>query len=336
MNRRLLADIGGTNTRFAVGEADRLERLHVLRNADYATFQEAARGFLTSLPKEMRISRAALAIAGRTTGDTVHLTNHHWTFSIDRAREELGLSELRVVNDFEAAALAIPHLAPADRLTVGPERPDRHGPIALVGPGTGLGVAALIPSSNDWIVVPSEGGHGTMPAATHEEARVLDLLRRRWHHVSAERVLSGPGLENIHAACRELEGLDPLPLTAADITAAAVKQEDSCCSHAFKMFCEMLGTFAGNLALTFRATGGVYVAGGILLRLKEGFAASGFRTRFEQKGRLRNYLCEIPTYLIVHPQPALKGLITLTYQRQARGAFALTCSRSYLPDCGRR
>jgi glucokinase len=308
---RLLADIGGTNTRFAIGEADRLAHLRVLRNDEYATFQDAARGFLATLPKEMRILRAALAIAGRTEGDKVRLTNHHWEFSIDRAREELGLSELRVLNDFEAAALAVPHLAPADRLTIGPERADRHGPMVLVGPGTGLGVAALIPISHGWLVVPSEGGHGTMPPATEEEASVLDLVRKDWGHASAERVLSGPGLENIHAACRKLKGLDPMPLSAADITAAAVAGSDPCCSHVFQMFCDMLGTVAGNFALTFRSTGGVYMAGGILLQLKDAFAASGFRVRFEQKGRLSGYLCEIPTYLIVHPQPALKGLTTL-------------------------
>jgi glucokinase len=150
-----------------------------------------------------------------------------------------------------------------------------------------------------------------MAAATCEEGRVLDLLRKRWDHVSAERVLSGPGLENLYVPLRLLDGASAKPLSAAEITAAMVGGEDPYSGRAFELFCGMLGTVAGNIALTFGATGGLYVAGGILLRFKDAFAASGFRARFEQKGRLSTYLRSVPTYLIVHPQPALIGLATL-------------------------
>jgi glucokinase len=227
-----------------------------------------------------------------------------------------------VLNDFEAIAMAAPYLATNERMVIGPaDLPTRRGPIALVGPGTGLGVAGLIPKSDGWIVVPTEGGHSTMVAATCEEGRVLDILRERWAHVSAERVLSGPGLENLYAALRFLDGAVPKPLSAREITAAMVAGEDKYSSRAFELFCRMLGTFAGNLALTFGATGGIYIAGGILLRFKKVFAASGFRARFEQKGRLSTYLQSIPTCLIVHPQPALVGLATLgnaAYSQQTR------------------
>jgi glucokinase len=309
---RLIADIGGTNTRFAVGQAGRFDHMLELRNAEHATFQDAARHFLDQLPNGMRVSKAALAVAGGTSGDVVSLTNYHWSFSVARVRDELGLAELRVINDFEAIAMAVPYLGTDERVVVGPDDlPVRRGPIALVGPGTGLGVAGLIPTRDGWSVVPTEGGHSTMAAATCEEGRVLDLLRKRWDHVSAERVLSGPGLENLYVALRLLDGASSKPLSAAEITAAMVGGEDPYSGRAFELFCRMLGTVAGNVALTFGATGGVYVAGGILLRFKDAFAASGFRARFEQKGRLSAYLRSVPTYLIVHPQPALIGLATL-------------------------
>jgi glucokinase len=309
---QLIADVGGTNTRFALGQAGRFEHMRALRNAEHATFQDAARHFLAGLPDGMRVSKAALAVAGWTSGDVVSLTNHHWSFSLGRARDELGLSELRVLNDFEAIAMAVPYLGTDERMVIGhDDLPVRRGPIALVGPGTGLGVAGLIPTSDGWIVVPTEGGHSTMAAANREEGRVLDLLRERWGHVSAERVLSGRGLENLYAALRFLDGASSEPLSAAEITAAMVGGEDPYSGRAFELFCSMLGTVAGNVALMFGATGGLYLAGGILLRFKDAFAASGFRARFEQKGRLSIYLRSVPTYLIVHPQPALMGLATL-------------------------
>jgi glucokinase len=306
---QLIADIGGTNTRFAVGQAGRFEHLCELRNAEHATFLDAARHFLAGLPKGMRISKGALAVAGLTSQDVVKLTNYDWSFSIGRTRDELGLSQLRVLNDFEATALAVPYLGTDERLVIGHDLPVDRGRIAVIGPGTGLGIAGLIPASDGWVVVPSEGGHSTMPAATREEGRLLDLLRERWGHVSAERVLSGQGLENLYVALRTLDGADPEPLSAAEITAAM--GEDPYCGQAFELFCTMLGTVAGNAALMYGATGGVYVAGGILPRFKDAFAASGFRARFEQKGRLSIYLRSVPTYLVVHPEPALLGLATL-------------------------
>lgn len=309
---RLIADIGGTNTRFAIGQGGRFAHLLELRNAEYATFQDAARHFLDRLPDRTRVSKAALAVASEVSGDVVSLTNCPWSFSIARVRDELGLSELRVINDFEAIARAVPYLGADDRMVIGPSDPAaRVGPIAVLGPGTGLGVAGLIPAGDGWIAIPTEGGHVTMAAATREEGRVLDLLRERWDHVSAERVLSGPGLENLYTALRVLDGAGSEPLSAAEITAAMAGGNDPYSVRAFELFCCMLGTVAGNVALTFGATGGVYVAGGILPRFKDAFAASGFRARFEQKGRLRAVLQSIPTYLIVHPQPALSCLAML-------------------------
>lgn len=309
---RLIADIGGTNSRFAVGQAGRFTHVLELRNAEHASFQDAARYFLSRLPRGMQISQAALAVASRVSGDVVSLTNCHWSFSIAALRDELAFSELRVINDFEAIAMAVPYLGLEERMVIGPDNlAATHGPIAVVGPGTGLGVAGVIPASDGWIAVATEGGHVTMAAATREEARILDILRERWDHVSAERVLSGPGLENLYTALRVLDGAGSAPLGAAEISAAMLDRNDPYSARAFELFCCMLGTVAGNLALTFGAKGGVYIAGGILPRFKEAFAASGFRARFERKGRLSALLQSVPTYLIVHPQPALSCLARL-------------------------
>ena len=307
----LIADIGGTNARFAVAQDGRFDHLSVLRTAGYPTMQAAARAFLAGLPAGLNVSRAALDVAGPVSGDEVSLTNGAWSFSIAAARSELGLTELRVFNDFAATAMGIPHLGPADSIKIGGGNRVEHGPIAVIGPGTGLGVGCLVHGPDGWVVSPGEGGHATMPAATREESRIIDLLRDRWGHVSAERVLSGQGIRNLYEAVCILSGQTSRGLADREITAAALAGEDATCEQAVDLFCAMLGTVAGNLAMTLGATGGLFVTGGILPRFPDRFVASGFRERFESKGRLSSYLRSIPAYLVVHPNPALVGLANL-------------------------
>lgn len=316
---RLIGDIGGTNARFAVAQDGAVEHLRILHTGEYPTLAQAAREFLAALPPALRPSQAALAMAGPVVGGRARLTNQRWAFSIDEAKRELGFSELLVVNDFAATAMAIPYLSAADLMTIGNGVAVPGGPVGLVGPGTGLGMGCLIRADASWMQLPSEGGHATMPAATDEESRVLAVLRARSDHVSAERVLSGSGLVNLYAALCELAGVPARALEPAEITAAALAGADACCGRALDLFCAMLGTIAGNLALTFCATGGVYVAGGIVPRFKEWLAASEFRDRFEAKGRLGDYVRAIPTWLILHPWPALLGLANLDAFRQPRG-----------------
>ena len=219
-----------------------------------------------------------------------------------------------MINDFTANGLAIPHLGESDRIQIGRGSPVSDAPIGLIGPGTGLGVSALFPTRSGAVPIPAEGGHVTMAPANAQESAVLNLMRRRYDHVSAERVLSGPGLVNLYAALCELSAVPAASFTPAQITNPRIWDEDPRTREATAMFCAMLGTMAGNLALTLGARGGVYVAGGIVPRLGAYFAQSAFRARFEAKGRLRGYLASIPTYVIARPLPALLGAAALLKQ----------------------
>jgi glucokinase len=308
---RLIADIGGTNARFAVARDGRIEHLTILATGKYPTMQAAAREFLAGLPAGLSVTRGAIDIAGPVVGDHVHLTNSGWSFSIAAAKAELGFDDLKVMNDFAAAALGIPLLPASDYIAIGGGTRQPHGPIGAIGPGTGLGVAGLVYADHRWVVLPGEGGHSTMPAATREEGAILDIMRDRFGHVSAERVLSGQGLENLYQAVAKLRGATADALSDHEITAAALAGSDAVAAHVLDLFCEMLGTVAGNLAMTLGCSGGVFLLGGILPRFAGRFAASGFRARFESKGRLSDYMRAIPTYLVTHDNPALLGLAGL-------------------------
>ncbi len=306
--RRVIGDIGGTNARFAIAESGKYSALSHIAVNDYPTLQDALTAYIATLPDTLRPSTGVLAIAGPVFGDHIQLTNQSWSFSISELKAALGLSSLVVVNDFAAIAMAIPYLPAADRFPVGDVKADVSGPIGIIGPGTGLGVSTLVPDRGQWIMVPGEGGHVTLPAVTAEEDKIIAVLRERWSHISAERVLSGSGLVNLYQALCTIDGRTPEPLSPADVTDHAIRGTDATCVETFRVFCAMLGTVAGNLAVTVGATGGIYLAGGILLRFKDAFASSPFRERFEAKGRFRDYLRKIPTFMILEESPALLGL----------------------------
>jgi glucokinase len=244
-------------------------------------------------------------------GDCISLTNKAWSFSIEDLKQSLHLTALSVVNDFAATAQSIPYLASQHLFAIGPEIANAHGNIGIVGPGTGLGMSSLIPHGDGWTLVAGEGGHATLAASTEEEFAIIRMLRKRWSHVSAERVLSGAGLVNLYEALCALRGVEPLMLAPADVTRRAMDKSDEVCVRAFNHFCEFLGSVAGDLALTVGAFGGVYIAGGILPRFKEAFAASTFRERFEAKGRFASMLAKMPTWLILEESPALIGLANM-------------------------
>jgi glucokinase len=311
----LIGDVGATNARFALVQADGSmtpPRVYALN--DHPSISDAIDTYLAEESPAARPGQAVLAVASPITGDQVTLTNHTWTFSIEALRRHVGLRQLRVINDFAANALAIPHLGESDRVQIGAGLPVSDAPIALIGPGTGLGVSALIPTQSGAVPIPGEGGHVTMAPANARESAVLDLMRKRYDHVSAERVLSGPGLVNLYATLCELSAAPAAPFTPAQITNSRMWDEDPRTLEATAMFCAMLGTVASNLALTFGARGGIYIAGGIVPRLGPFFAQTEFRTRFEAKGRLRGYLTTIPSYVIVRPLPALLGATALLKQ----------------------
>jgi glucokinase len=307
----LVGDIGATNARFALVARDGTLSHHAnLLCDDYPSLAAAMDAFLAAA-NAARPARAVLAVAASAAGDRVSFTNNPWTFSIADLAAHLGLTQLRIINDFHANALAVPHLATSDLRQVGGGEPVPNMPMAIIGPGSGLGVSAAVPTSAGYVPVSGEGGHVTMAAADDEESAVLALMRRRYDHVSAERVLSGPGLVNLYNALCELAGTGAAALTAAQISDPATGARDALAGRAVSMFCAMLGTVAGNLAVTLGARGGVYIAGGIVPKLGEAFATSPFRARFEDKGRFSGYLAAIPTYVVIRPEAALRGAAQL-------------------------
>jgi glucokinase len=306
MTIRLLADIGGTNARFALDVDGKIQNDRVLACADYIDIGTAVRSFLSDC--KVKPVEAAFAIAAPLHGDLVRMTNHVWQFSVSALRQELGLQRLAVLNDFTALALALRYLPANELQQVGGGPPIANAPIALIGAGTGLGVSGLIPGDGKWFPLQGEGGHVTIAAMNDREAAVLSILRSRMGHVSAERVLSGPGLLNLYQALCVLDECAATLTTPADITQQGLSNADQQCRAALELFCAMLGTVASNLVLTLGAVGGVYIGGGIVPRLKGFFAQSAFRQRFEDKGRYANYLAPIPAYVIHSELPAFVGL----------------------------
>ncbi len=316
----LVGDIGATNARFALVRPDgSIGFTRAILCNDFSTIGEAIAAFLAQAP-EAKPSHSVIAVASSPEGDIVGLTNHAWTFSIEDLRETLGLTQLRIVNDFHANALAIPHLAVHELIKIGGGKAVAGAPIGILGPGSGLGVSALVSTNgDDAIVIPGEGGHVTMAAANAREAAVFEILRSQFVHVSAERVLSGPGLVNLYGALCKLAEVPAAPLTAEEISHPGARGDDRYAREATEMFCAMLGTIAGNLALTLGARGGIYIAGGIVPKLGPTFARSAFRERFEEKGRFHSYLAKIPTYVVVRPFAALLGAVNLLRQGAENG-----------------
>jgi glucokinase len=308
----LLADIGGTNARFALEHCPgSIGDIATLACAGYPRFQDAVRAYLARHAAGARVRHAVIAIANPVEGDYIKMTNHCWEFSLDAARAELGLDTLLAVNDFAALAMAVPQLAASDLVQVGGGAPALDGVIGLVGAGTGLGVAGLLPAHGRWTVLSSEGGHVAFSPLDRREQDILEFCRQRWDHVSAERLVSGPGLALIHEAlaarCGMQAGGQARALDPATIVERALDGSDPLCVETLDTFCAMLGTVAANVAVTLCARGGIYIGGGVVPRLGEWFARSPFRARFENKGRFSGFTARIPCFVIHAPYPALGG-----------------------------
>ncbi|MDB5818356.1 MAG: glucokinase [Rhizobacter sp.] len=354
---RLLADVGGTNARFAWREhaGSPISDVASYPGDGYASLADAAEAYLRDHAKPAPCW-GSIGIANPITGDEVRMTNRDWSFSIRALKARLGMERLIVINDFTALALALPLLSAAELRQVGSGAPLPRAAIALIGPGTGLGVSGMVRSVGDehWVPLSGEGGHVSLAATTDREASVVAALRKRFGHASAERAVSGPGLENLFHALAEIDGVAVEPLTAAEISKhgvmhdpanqaavaaaagsassgvpgaapAPVAPEGSAaaplatspavslltqarCAEALGLFCAFLGTTAGNLALSLGARGGVYIGGGIVPRLGDWFDRSLFRERFEAKGRFRDYLDAVPTWVVTAKEsPALRG-----------------------------
>lgn len=307
----LLGDIGGTNARFAILRGDIIGHAANLKVASYAQATDAIGAYIKGLGDQARIDAAAIAVAGPVKDRAAKLTNGTWQIDAGEIESRFKLSRVRLVNDFAAQAWAIPRLDSSALRKIGDGEAVAGAPRAVLGPGTGLGVASYLPPPAGPAVIVGEGGHATMPATDEREAAILAALRARFGHVSAERVLSGEGMVNLYDTIAALDGETPPRRNPSEITKAALAQECAVSQATLDQFCAMLGTVAGNLALTLGAQGGVYIAGGIGPRVADYFAASRFRARFEDKGRFKSYLAPIPTWLVSHPAPAFLGLAEL-------------------------
>ncbi|MEM5382256.1 bifunctional transcriptional regulator/glucokinase [Paraburkholderia phymatum] len=317
---RLLADIGGTNARFALETGPgEITQVLVYPCADYPGVAEVIKKYLKD-SKIGRVNHAAIAIANPVDGDQVSMTNHDWTFSIEATRRQLGFDTLLVVNDFTALAMALPGLTDSQRVQVGGGTRRQNSVIGLLGPGTGMGVSGLIPADDRWIALGSEGGHATFAPMDEREDLVLQYARKKWPHVSFERVAAGPGLEVIYRAlaARDKKRV-PATLEVSEIVKKGL-DGDPLAAETIDVFCGILGTFAGNIAVTLGALGGIYIGGGVVPRLGDIFARSSFRQRFEAKGRFEAYLKNVPTYVITAEYPAFLGVSAILAEQLSNRA----------------
>ncbi|GGK93504.1 glucokinase [Sphaerisporangium melleum] len=316
----LVADIGGTNARFGLVSrpGGRPGTVAVLPVAEFDGLPAAVTHYLTHQAGGVLPAAASLAIAGPVNADRYRLTNAAWSGSVTA----LGIAHVELLNDFEALALALPHLTPGELSSLGGPEPAPYMVKAVLGPGTGLGVAALVPSRSGWVPVPGEGGHVSAPAVTDLEFEIVRALRADgMSFVDAEHLLSGPGLTRLRHGLALVESTPVAPLPASEIVA---RPDDPLCARTVEVFCGLLGSFAANVALTLGAHGGVYLGGGIVPRLVDRILHSDFRRRFEANLVLSGYLTGIATTAIVAGHPALTGAAAWLAHRAtgADGAFA--------------
>lgn len=313
----LVADIGGTRSRFALTDpADpepRLLHQRSLPNAGFASLQDSARAYLADVGlRPLRPLRAMFAVAAPVTGDPIRLTNHAWSFSRAELQRALDLEELRLLNDFAAVAWAVPALRATDRVSLhGRDDAELPGPVSVLGPGTGLGVAQLVGSRvRGWQVVDTEGGHAAFAPVGVQERDLAAWLEAQFGRVSNERVLSGAGLARIDAVVRGAVGTPagmPVALREpAAIVEAALGQQEPDARCALQRFCAVLGSVAGDIALIHGARSAV-IAGGIVPRFIPFLRDSAFRERFLAKGRLADRLATLPIQVVTHPAPGLLG-----------------------------
>lgn len=319
----LIADIGATNSRCAL--LDRQGKLvspEIFENRNFGGIDQVLDAYLDRRRASDQPRRAALAIAAPVLGDRVEMSNIDWVLSQNALKERLGLQSLSVINDFEALAWALPVLKPDHCRQIGGGKGERRATRAVLGPGSGLGVASLVPSKDGWTAVGSEGGHVTLAASTAEEEKVIGLVREELGHCSAERLLSGPGLVRLYGALARIDdsgatqlmpASDPSTMVPADVTKLAWTG-DLLAVATLEMFMRLLATVASNLALTVGARGGIYIGGGIVPRIIEMIDDAQFRERFVDKGRYRRYLERIPTQVITDELPAMRGLRSLLQQ----------------------
>jgi glucokinase len=314
----LVADAGGTNVRFALvdpgGRDAALRDPRKYTSRDFSSIEDAARDYLQALKLAAPPASAVLSVAGPVQDNAIDMTNLGWRFSGDEFGKSLGIASVQLINDYEAIAHSIAALKDSDLRVIGPSISARCGEretVAIVGPGTGLGVGGYVRTAQGLVALVTEGGHADFAPSDDTEIEILKFLRRKFGHVSNERVLSGPGLMNLHEALSDVEGVPHEKTESHDITARALAEPNSFCRKVLDRFFAILGSVAGDVALTMGARDGVMFAGGILPAVADVLVASDFRARFEAKGRFEKYMKAIPTHLIVNDNAGLLGAAVL-------------------------
>jgi glucokinase len=310
----IAADIGGTFARVGLVEQfdprSRTPELHqyqTYRCADYPSLAAILRDFLDSLGG-LAVRRGAIGSAGYPLGNELIHTNLPWPVVIDEIRAEIGFNDLSLINDFAAIAHGVRHVKNEDMYLLSrAATPAAEGPIVVLGPGTGLGASVLIPSEGGSAVLTTEAGQASFAPSSDRELEIFTVLRRQFEHVSNERVMSGPGLVNVYSALCELRGTMAVHRAPEEVTAAALDGSDALAREALETLCGLMGSVAGDLALYYGAHGGVYLAGGILPRIKQFLLTSSFMERFLRKGRLGTLLERVPVKLIEHGQLGVLG-----------------------------
>lgn len=303
----VVADVGGTNIRLAVCDVETggLSQLNEFACAEFTTLEAALVQYFSVLQEE--VTHLCIGIACPVENDHVVMTNLNWDFSKQALKDKLKLESLYVINDYTAISLAVPFLSSAEKIQVGGGECKTDAVTAVFGPGTGLGVSHIIKSAGKWVSLEGEGGHVSFTVNTREQADILFLLQAQFGHVSAERILSGQGLVNLYQSLCTLSKQEAKFDQPKDVSKAALDGSCDIARRSLDVFCQVMGSFAGNLALSLCCTGGVYIAGGIVPRFIDLFQSSEFRHFFEEKGRFKAYLSSIPTFLITHDNPGLLG-----------------------------
>jgi glucokinase len=311
----LIADIGGTNARFALAtdSAPHFEYAQTFQCSDFDSIELAIDTYLDThnIHDVQSLGGICFAVAGPIQNNSVRFTNNHWFIRCEHLQERYSINKVELLNDFVSISYSLKELSADDQSTIGPELEtvnlQTDFTLAVVGPGTGLGVAGLCQRSDLLFPMPTEGGHvGFAPANTRQDT-ILKILHQKFERVSNERLLSGPGLTNIHEAICEINKQPNPGLSPADIAVGAREKSDPLCMQTMELFFEILGQVAGDMALALGAYQGIYIGGGIAQRYPQQLASSKFRTAFENKGRYRHIMEKIPTHLITHKNPGLLG-----------------------------
>lgn len=305
----LVADIGGTNVRFALAYINddnviKLDKLSVFPTENWLYLEDAVTDYLKHV--DAKPMRAAIAFAGPVNKDEVSMTNGTWQFNQSELAPFLKMEEVKVLNDFSAKACSLPLLRDDQLKQIGGGEIEERGNKIVVGPGTGIGVGALVAVGDKWKAIASEGGHVGLSPSGDLEKEICTILSSEYHRISVEDLVSGRGLSNIYYALGMINGRNNLKLHPAEINEKATVENDEDGIKTFEVFSGMLGCYASDMAGTFNATGGVYLAGGVLPKIEKYFMNSNFREKFEENEKLP-FVKEIQTHIILEEQPALFG-----------------------------